>query len=443
MSASSPVSSSSSSKSDTQAKIQETSSGKRPYVRYLWSVIVIAALGAAASIYSVVHHLEYLKKGATDAACNISERWSCDDIAASAYSEFLGLPLGVWGLSFFVALLGLAVILLPRRSITSRIETHLSALIVLTGIGVVVSLVLGGLSAFVVKSFCLTCMVVYVTCLALAVASAVALYKGWVSVKLWRSQQAPWYGLTSSAVLAALVLAGFSASQTADSIDPTEHPDHPVQNEKRRSESLLSTVLSEKIYDIPVFRSAYAGLGEDYRKGNDNASVVLVEFADFQCPGCGALARNLERIIAEYGDRISVVFKNYPLDSSCNSSAGPIHPEACEIAVLARCAGSQGKFWQYHDLVFLQQSQIKKGVPVQLAQQVGLDDSTIQQCLSSDDLLAKVKEDIAQGHSAEVHSTPSVFINGRRYTGGRDVVSLSQVLDLLLAAPATVSPAGS
>lgn len=412
-----------------------TSASGAAHRPYLWQVAVLSLLGIAASAYATWHHLEYQgSQGGTGAACNINELWSCDDIAASPYSELWNIPLGVWGLGFFFALFIISLILLPRKPLTRHIHTHLSALALLSLAGVLVSLLLAGLSFFVVQAFCLTCTVVYLLCLALGGCSLYAAVKGKIEVSLFSGKTAPWYGLSSSAVLLAIILAGYTQiGGSAVDQDPTEHPDHPVQNELRRQQSMLSQVLGAEVYEIPVHRSPFSGLGEDYRKGSDEASVVLVEFADFQCPACAGFAEAAEELLKTYGKRISVVFKNYPLDSSCNRSTGSIHPQACELAILARCAGSQGKFWEYHDVVFAEQSRIAEGVPAQLAAQVGLSEEIIKQCQVSPDLRAKVMEDIALGTRLALRSTPSLFINGRAYSGPHDVAALSRVLDALLS----------
>ncbi len=190
---------------------------------------------------------------------------------------------------------------------------------------------------------------------------------------------------------------------------------------------------SDKVQDIPISKSAYAGLGEDFRKGSDDAKVVVVEFSDLQCPACSYNARVMKRLADEFGGKILVVYRNYPLDSSCNSSvASQMHPEACRLAVLARCAGQYGKFWPYHDLVFERSRDISKENTSKWALEVGLTSSQIEACLSNESLLEKIKDDVTLGNKIGVDGTPTIFINGRKYLGPRNFEVLQDEITNLL-----------
>ena len=176
-------------------------------------------------------------------------------------------------------------------------------------------------------------------------------------------------------------------------------------------------------------------MGEDYRKGNDNAKVVIQEFADFQCPACARVASIVNQISKEYQDSILVVFRNYPLDKACNSSiTRELHQYACKAAVMARCAGTIGQFWQYHDKVFEQQDQMQSDTFLKkLGTSVGLSDDQINNCWSSKDILAKIKSDVTLANKIEVNSTPTLFINGKQYLGSKGVDSLRAEINKLLA----------
>ena len=434
---------------------EKKSSSSKPqnYRSYLWGVLVWSLLGVAASVYATWHHIEYQKKGATEAVCNIDETWSCDDIAASEYSELWGIPMGIWGLGYFISLLGLALILLPKKPLTSHVGTHLSALVVLSGVGVLVSVVLGSISFFIIEAFCLTCTVVYVLNFLLGAWSLWALLKGKFKVSLWKGPHAPWSGLMSAAILVAITVAAYSQiggkpaevdlgqeiANNPEQTNPNDTAPPPLhQEDVDGSDPLqnpfLAQVLSSKVHDIHIDRSPFSGFGEDYRAGNDQASVVLVEFADFQCSACAVFSETLAKIKEIYADRVNIIFKNYPIDSSCNRYTGAIHPQACETAILARCAGLKGKFWEYHDQVFPLQKNLKAGAHKVVAKELGLDEELINNCLESADLVDKIKHDIELGTRLGIRATPSIYINGREYYGAKDLATLSQVLDLLLSA---------
>lgn len=185
--------------------------------------------------------------------------------------------------------------------------------------------------------------------------------------------------------------------------------------------------------DIKIDKSPYSGLGEDYRKGSDDAKVVIVEFSDLQCPACSYNAEVINKIAYEFGNRILVVFKNYPLDNACNSKmAGPMHPEACSLAMLARCAGEMGNFWQFHDLVFGRSREISKDKLKPWAMEVGIKPDQYESCLKNPSYLDKIKEDINVGDAVGVNATPMLFINGRKYLGPRSFEALQEEISSFL-----------
>ena len=413
---------------------------------HLWSVVVLGLLGAITSIYSIWHHVEFKKHGGTDAICNLSSVWSCDNIAASKYSELWHIPLGVWGLGFFLSLVILAVTLLPKKPLTQKVGSHLASLILLSFVGVGTSLVLAALSFFVIESYCVTCTIVYTINFALGGVAIHGLVKGrwcltWFSSKgsTKASDTTPWTGLSSAGIVLLAIIAGYSQLMRPN-VDPKEFADHPEQNEQRRQQN--SQILGSKQYEIVIHRSPYSEVGEDYRLGNDQAAITVVEFLDFECPACARVSPVTKALVGKFPQSVNVVVKNYPLDSSCNKYvAKKLHPFACKVALLARCAGAYGKFWQYHDLAFAQQQELKKGVPEKWALSVGLSDNQIAQCLASEDLAAKIKDDIEQGKKLQVEGTPAIFIGGRKYHGSRTLEAFIATIETLMRASS--QPAGT
>lgn len=381
--------------------------------------VIVAVLGIAVSIYSISHHLEVKLSGATDAICNINQAFSCDDVASSEYSELFGIPLGAYGLAFFLSLFFLSMIEIKNPG---KEKSNLPALVSLSFIGTLVSVILGGISAGIIGVGCITCIAVYVLNGALLLNSVFYLRSGQTGYSPARSMN----GLTTAAIVTGLTILVYS--QLAPTSDPRQHPNFVGEPEEG------APTLSSQTYDIPVNLSAYSGYGEDFRKGSDQAKVTIVEFADFECPACAAAARTLAQIAARYQDRINLVFKNYPLDQACNNGISrKLHEQACELAVMARCAGEAGKFWQYHDLAFGNQKLIDAEKPRQWAKIVGLSDSQIETCANSKAILNKVKDDIRLGNSIGVQGTPSIYINGRKLLVNANFVTVAAEIEKILA----------
>ncbi len=387
------------------------------HVLWVYVGFILVVLGIGLSLYSTSHHLDVRAHGATDALCNINAKFNCDEVALSPYAEpVAGIPLGVFGLGFFLAqgaLLGLGL----RNSKSSR--EHLQAYVIMVGIGVATSVALAGISLGILGTYCLVCLATY----GVTFAQAAALFAA------RRDVPKPFHfsGIANAggtaALVVAIVIAGFQFLK----------PSFTTRQASVPSPTMPKQALTEKSVEIPIAKSAYAGLGEDYRKGGDNASVVIQEFADFQCPGCARMAEVLTNLQKEYGDKILVVYRTYPLDSGCNSGVQRrMHDYACKAAVMARCAGQFGKFWVYHDTLYTNQSEINETKLKQWARDMGMPVDQVESCWNSKDLEAKIKDDIDLAGRIGVDSTPTLFINGRKVLGARDMDSLRAQIDALL-----------
>lgn len=165
----------------------------------------------------------------------------------------------------------------------------------------------------------------------------------------------------------------------------------------------------------------------EHIRGNPDASITIVEWSDFQCPFCQRFDTTISRILDEYGDSVRVVYRHFPLDS--------IHPYASKAAEGSECAGEQDSFWQYHDLLYTQQSAISAGGVDFLksaAGQLGLDQSKFDECLDSAKYQQLVDSHYQAGLSAGVTGTPGSFLNGRALGGAVPYESLKTSIESLL-----------
>jgi protein-disulfide isomerase len=172
--------------------------------------------------------------------------------------------------------------------------------------------------------------------------------------------------------------------------------------------------------------------GDDPSKGPKDAPVTLVEFSDFQCPYCARVNPTLKRLEETYGDKVRLVFRNYPL---------PIHPQAPKAAEAAACARDQDKFWEMHDRLFDHQDKLQVPDLKAAAAELGLDTKAFDACLDSGRHEAAVKADQQEGESYGVSATPAFFINGRALTGAQPYENFARVIDdeILRRQPATKS----
>lgn len=143
---------------------------------------------------------------------------------------------------------------------------------------------------------------------------------------------------------------------------------------------------------------------DDHIQGSLDAPVVLVEYADYQCPYCGEAFSLVQRLQQRFGDELCLVFRNFPLVQS--------HPQALSAAITAEYAAKHGKFWEAHDALFRSQQQLGEVVYRELMRELGLPEEGLAQALDSQDYLLHVQRDIEGGMRSGVNGTPTFFING-------------------------------
>jgi len=156
------------------------------------------------------------------------------------------------------------------------------------------------------------------------------------------------------------------------------------------------------------------------------APVQLVAFSDFQCPYCAQTAPLMKQIAARYGDKVRIVFRDFPL---------PIHPQAPKAAEAARCANAQGKFWDYHDRLFVNQQALADGDLKRYAKDLGLDAAGFGTCLDTGTFASAVQADLTEGRNYGIGQTPTFFVNGRLLSGAVPLEVFSRVIDEELARP--------
>jgi len=163
-------------------------------------------------------------------------------------------------------------------------------------------------------------------------------------------------------------------------------------------------------------------------RGSKNAPVKLVEFADYQCPYCAKVNPVLQAIEKEYGSNLAVVFKDFPL---------PMHKDAQKAAEGARCAGEQGKYWEYHDLLF-SSHQVDLPSLKTHAGELKLDQAKFDACLDSGAEAAAVKKDLEEGQRLGLTATPSFFVNGHFFSGAADSRTIHEMIAMEMPASSSI-----
>ena len=173
------------------------------------------------------------------------------------------------------------------------------------------------------------------------------------------------------------------------------------------------------LFDAP--RQTVPIASDDAVRGAANAPVTIVEFSDFQCPFCERVEPTLKRIRETYGDKVRLVWKDFPLTR--------IHPEALKAAEAGNCAREQGKFWEFHDRLFANQQSLQPAALKAHAVAVGLDPVAFNTCFDAAKHGQRVQDQMSLGTRLGVNSTPTSFINGRLVTGAVPYEAYAAVID--------------
>ncbi len=140
-------------------------------------------------------------------------------------------------------------------------------------------------------------------------------------------------------------------------------------------------------------------------KGNPVGPVEIVEYGDFGCPACRAWykAGISERLLAEYGDRVRFVWRDFPI----------ITPDSPKAAEAGQCAGAQGKFWAYHDYLYAQGGSLRTDALKSYAAAIGLDQGAFDACLDQGQMARKVQANEQEARRLGLRGTPGFTINGQ------------------------------
>lgn len=394
----------------------------------LWLSIV----GAAISFVSLYHHVMVTGGFAKGPSfCTINKSIDCDAIVRSSYSEFLGIPLGAWGLIFYLSFLLLSVGWEEKR------DFRKDAAYVLSLAASLVSIILFYVSTKFIGAVCLICISMYtVNILLLAIHfrrdPIMALGRGVYTIGVRYPSLLFNDGPDGKKAFKVFLL--FGVIVTVSFLLPfIMHKGFIAAAGPRPTAIKLWE--SKPIQELNISRS---GVSRDYSKGS--GSIQIVEFADLECPACRRLYPEMEKVFGENKERITFTFKNYPLDTKCNPSIPqPMHRNACFAAAYARCAGEQDKFWDALHFAMtsfalederLSPEAVREEI-LMSAKPLGLDEEALKSCMTAERTAQKISSDIDEGNRLQLEGTPSLWINGQK-VDEPDYNSITKILKHLI-----------
>jgi protein-disulfide isomerase len=165
----------------------------------------------------------------------------------------------------------------------------------------------------------------------------------------------------------------------------------------------------------------------NFVSGSTDAKVQILVFGDFQCPYTKTFMSYIPQLEQEYGETVGIKFAHFPLD---------FHPEAMNASVGAHCAGQQGEFRKYSELLFENQKKLNPSIYTELAERAGIQNLfAFEKCRSTDQAMATINDDKVLGRALAINGTPNIYINGYLVRGAYPIEHFKTIIDEQLKKP--------
>jgi len=343
---------------------------------YYWGIVLtLAVLGLADSIYLSISHYRVYTDIGYRSFCAISKAVNCDTVSQSPYSIFAGLPVPVWGIVGYSLLL---LVVFLARGVTGQRKRAWSLIFAISMAFSVYSVVLAFISSYLIHSYCIMCLVAY-------------------GINFWLWLDLQFIGLKKNwsygvflpfALVVGLAIAVF--------------PEYWKMEAPASSEAFQTGLTSD---------------GHPWI-GDENATLQIVEFSDYQCFQCKKMHFFLRQLVAQHPGRIKLIHRHFPMDDRVNPMVKePFHVGSGYLALLAIYAASKGKFWEMNDELYALVGHSDNIELSQLGEKLGLDADEMTLALGDRNIRSRLWRDIREGLRLGISGTPSYLIDEKLYSG--------------------------
>ena len=376
--------------------------------------ILSTLLSVAIHIYLTNYHYNF-KYGQTmsESLCNINEKFNCDRTVSSPYSEFFGIPISIFGgLINFALFCLLIAFLFPI--VAKKTQQSLKAPIKTLSLGIfLVSLVMGGLSVFLLKTLCPFCTLIYLL-------SFIGFFCLWLALD--KGFGFSGFHLKFFGGLTLLVL-GLAFLFHKNSL--LKYGGKELQEfAKLQMETWLNTPKKDIRPVSPLVINP-----------SEEAKMKMIEFADFLCPHCAKAFFIIHKFIKNHPD-VEFSFQAFPRDGQCNPAVEYSVGAPCLLARLSHCAGQQNQTWKVQSWIFENQRKLvtKDMIHRELEGNTfssELDKKKLMACLESDQTQKVITEQAKLGKEIGITGIPSLYINGKKVPPGFSIIFLERVYSKL------------
>lgn len=398
----------------------------------LW---IFALLGLGAASWSAWVHANLLRNPLYTSVCDINSTLSCSDAYLSPYGSFLGIPVALPGVLFFVVVLTL---LAAERRATPAVAANIPGYVFATStIGLSFVLYLAYGAFIVLKAICILCLLTYVAVIGLFLVS------GAVSTvpmqhlpnRALRDLRAVLASPAALAVLLLLVVGSVAAfayfPRESDRLGGVAHAVESASGGASggaagtaANAGAAAAAAAAPAQSLPAAQRAEVEQWFDMQPRSivpedpQGATVLIVKFHDYQCPSCGRVHFDykpiLKRYAAESPGKVRYIVRDFPLSSQCNPTGGS-NPFSCDAAVAVKAAQAANKGEAMADWIFEHQQTLTRENLRQAARDIaGVADFDA----AYKKYIDQVKADASAGALLQVRATPTFFINGVKIEGG-------------------------
>lgn len=369
--------------------------------RILIILLCIIGLGLSIELCIVFYNANF-SVNPVKSICAINDMFDCDVVAKTSYSQFLGVPLALWGVLFYIFVLFLSLVdklqNIKFLGFLKVFKNPLSYIFCISLFSFCISMILGCISIFKINSICIFCFMTYFIDLLIAVTA-----KDWHNNFLYEFKNSIFDFLEAIKVRRyafwfILLVLLFASILVYTSVT-----------------NVLSPQIIKKQRLLNEYKK-YQNIFNNNEMGRQDAEIVIDEFIDFNCGGCFIANLYLHRIVSEF-DNVKVIQHNVPLDITCNPNMKHEgHKNSCLKAKYVLAAGEQNKYWQMSDILFLENPETEKDI-LEQARLFDFDVKKLKQDANSTEIANKIKESINYAAERDITGTPTLCIGIKKILG--------------------------
>lgn len=406
---------------------------------YLIGRIILFFFAVLGSVFSGLliwyHNNPTVKSSMVSSICGGDKNTGCSVINQSNLSEFLNLPMALWGYFFYMIIIALLLYsLLGNKEERNKNQIFIfSSIFYLSIFGILFDFFLGLYSIVVLKTICNLCAITYLASLGLMITIilwGIKMDKSIFNIRnvfrLFKSVK-PVLLVQLFLMIGILSLSGWMIHSQTSGLH--ESPKENSSDLKKAIQDLAQKFKNQKEIRLSMDNRPFIG--------DSNAKMTIIEFIDPLCPHCRNTTQWLKSYQKKHSDDIKIYQLFYPLDSECNKNMGrQMHPGACFLSYAQYCSGEQDKFWVFNQWMFQKlEHWYKAGVSEDYVynsmNSIGINTKSLQDCIHSKKYHKRVLQDISYGEKFDLTGTPTIIANGKRLPPLK-FIYLEMMLDILI-----------